>query len=187
MKPIDDDAAETLSSEVVLKTRLFEVRKDRARLPGRESASELFVIGFREACSVVALDDKKRIALIRQYRYPIKDYLWELPAGIKDDGESREEAALRELEEEAGLRARSITPLLLGYYQMCSIASPMMNIFLAEGLTQTATKHDELEIISPVEFVDLDDVLARIGRGEIKSAFTIVGALLTAQVLQGRK
>ncbi len=180
------DAAETISSEVLLKTKLFEVRKDLARLPGREAASELFVIGFREACSVVALDDQRRIALLRQYRYPIKDYLLELPAGIRDDGESREECAVRELEEEAGLKARAITPLLLGYYQMCSVASPMMNIFLAEDLVKTRTKHDDLEIISEVEFVDLEDALRSVRKGEIKSAFTVIGIILAAQALQER-
>ncbi len=48
-------------------------------------------------------EDPEKIVLIRQYRYPVGDYLYELPAGLIDAGETPEEAAVREMKEETGL------------------------------------------------------------------------------------
>lgn len=48
-------------------------------------------------------EDPEKIVMIRQYRYPVGDYLYELPAGLVDPGETPEEAAVREMKEETGL------------------------------------------------------------------------------------
>ena len=60
---------------------------------------------------MMAVDEKKRVLLVRQYRLPAEKYLWELPAGRLDPGEKPLQAAKRELKEETGYTARKWTKL----------------------------------------------------------------------------
>ena len=99
------------ASEVVLHGRIWDVRRESVDLGGDEPVVRDFV-DHPGAVAVLALDDQDRVLMVRQYRHPVRMELWELPAGLLDvEGEDRETAAARELEEESGLVATSTTPL----------------------------------------------------------------------------
>lgn len=72
-------------------------KADQIKLLTKELAAEGVVI------YPVLKDDPEKIVMIRQYRYPLDEYLYELPAGLIDDGETPNEAAVREMKEETGL------------------------------------------------------------------------------------
>lgn len=108
-----------------------EFRRDVVRHPG--------------AVSAVAVDDDMHVYLVRQYRAPIDDYLWELPAGKRDIvGEPLEVTALRELEEEIGMTAEKLTELV-GLYHSPGFCDEYQWIFLATGLSPVPSRHDGIE------------------------------------------
>src|SRR3712207_5092887 len=82
-----------------------------------------------------AVDDEGRVVMVRQYRHPVRGYLWELPAGLRDaDGEAPLATAKRELAEEAGLAAERWS-LLANNYSTPGFCDEQILIYLAEGLS----------------------------------------------------
>ncbi len=73
------------------------------------------IVHHRGSAVMLAVDDRKRILLVRQYRLPAQRYLWELPAGRLDEGETPLQTAKRELIEETGYRAKQWKKLLTFY------------------------------------------------------------------------
>ena len=84
---------------------------------------------------MMAVDAKDRVMLVRQYRMPADRFLWELPAGKSDEGETVLQAARRELIEETGLRAKKWKKLV-SFYPSPGFVEEKMTIFLATDLTQ---------------------------------------------------
>ena len=99
----------TLSTERLYEGKIINLRRDRVELPGgRTSARE--VVEHPGGVAVLALDDRRRVALVRQYRYSLDEYIYEFPAGLVDPGENFRQAAAREVKEETGL---TLSPLTL--------------------------------------------------------------------------
>lgn len=101
-----ESAPQVISSQERFHGRVFAVRTDEVRYPdGATHAVDVVEHGGSAAIVAVTADDK--IILVQQYRHPLKRSIWEIPAGRFDPGETPGEAALRELAEETGYRARS--------------------------------------------------------------------------------
>jgi len=124
---------------------------------------------------MMAVDDHKRILLVRQYRLPARRYLWELPAGRVDEGETTLQAARRELMEETGYRARSWKKLA-EFYPSPGFLAEKMTIFLATELTEGTQSPMEDERIETRWFSarELDQL---IGSGKMIDAKTQIGFL----------
>ena len=134
------------------------------------------------ATGIVALPDRKRVILIRQYRHTLREDIWEIPAGTLDPRESAIACARRELIEETGFSADrwhglgEITPVP-GY------SDERVHLFVAENLQPAARNLDEDEIIK-VHQIEFEEALGMIRRGEIKDAKTIVGLYLASEWLK---
>ena len=122
-----------ISSVLKYKNKLFSVTQDHVVDP---SGFEIHRAIVRHPGSAVmmAVDTRKRILLVRQYRVPARAYLWELPAGKLDAGETPLQAARRELIEETGYRAKHWKKLVT-FYPSPGFVAEKMTIFLATGLT----------------------------------------------------
>jgi ADP-ribose pyrophosphatase len=134
-----------LSSIERYRSPIFWVTEDHAKDP---SGFEIHRAIVRHAGSAVmmAVDKRRRILLVRQYRLPARADLWELPAGRLDPGEKPLEAAKRELREETGYRARRWKKLI-SFYPSPGFVSEKMTIFLATELTAgEATPMDDERI-----------------------------------------
>ena len=91
----------TISSDIVFTGKVFSVQSDRVRLPHGPEV-QMHVIRHPASVIVLPMPDPDHIVLARQYRYVIDRWIWELPAGSIDPGETAEQAAVRECHEEIG-------------------------------------------------------------------------------------
>ena len=99
---------------VIYKGNILNLNVDKVTLPnGKEATRE--VVQHCKACCIVPMVEEGKIILVRQFRYALKDYIWELPAGLLEPGEKPIECAKRELEEETGYSAKKITEILKFY------------------------------------------------------------------------
>jgi ADP-ribose pyrophosphatase len=122
---------------------------------------------------MMAVDDRKRVLLVRQFRLPAEDYLWELPAGRLDPGEKPLQAAKRELIEETGYRAKKWTKLA-SFFASPGYVAERMTIFLARDLTAGDPHPMEDERIEMAWFKS-KEVAEMIGKGKIYDAKTMIG------------
>ncbi|TYO97822.1 NUDIX domain-containing protein [Desulfallas thermosapovorans] len=166
-----------IDSETVFTGKIITVRKDRVRLPdNRQGTRE--VVNCADAVAIVALTDVDEVLMVKQYRHPTSQELWEIPAGKIEAGEDPLSCAQRELEEETGYRAGD-------WHQICSFyTSPgfcteQLHLLLARDLTKYNQKPDQDEFIE-VEKIPVSVAVQMVTGGEILDAKTIIG-LLTAE------
>ena len=84
--------AEQLATQTVFAGKVFDVDRDRVRMPNERTVT-VDVVRHAKSVVLIPVPEPGRVILIRQYRYPVNAFLWELPAGSVDDGESPEQAA----------------------------------------------------------------------------------------------
>lgn len=116
------------------------------------------------------------IVLIRQYRYAANDYLYEIPAGRLDPGESPEECARRELQEETGYSASQVRRLTT-IYTTPGFTDEIIHIFVADDLTGGAASREPDEFME-LQSMPLSRAVAMVHSGEIMDAKTAIGLLL---------
>ena len=162
------------SSETIYKGKVFEVRLDSISEGDLEYKREIVV--HKGSAVIVPVFDDQTVGFVRQYRHAVGDYMLEIPAGGVEDGETFEQAALRELTEEMGVTAANIE-LLSEFYVSPGFLTEKMYLYLATGLAEADQKLDEDEAIE-IEFLNFDDAFSMIRSGEIKDAKTIVGLMM---------
>ena len=164
---------ERVDSEEVYAGKLFQVFKDRVRLPnGRTTTRE--IVRHPGSVAIIPRRSDGRIVLVRQFRYVTGRELWEIPAGTLDKpGESIADAARRELAEEAGLKAERWTTLGSAYL-MPGYCDERMTFFLAEELSPTEA-HAELDESFKVNPFDVHDLQVLVSTGELQDAKSMLG------------
>lgn len=154
--------------------KIVSLHVDTIRLAsGRETIRE--VVRHPGGVAAVPILDDSRILLIRQFRYPIGKYIYEIPAGKLDIGLPPLETMARELEEETGYRA-GILRHECSFYTTPGISDELIHLFTARNLTPCTQKLEEGEHLT-VEALPLEDCLAKIRSGEICDGKTVLGIL----------
>ena len=156
----------------IYRGRVVNLYVETATLPNGATV-EQEVIRHQGAAAVVPLKDDGSVVLIRQYRHATGGYIYEIPAGKLDPGEDPRHCAARELEEEIGCRASSLTRLL-SFFTTPGFTDEVIHIFLAAGLSPGTQHLDHDEVLEVVE-MPLDVAIARITDGTIRDGKTIVG------------
>lgn len=159
--------------------RIFDVRIDGIREGEIEYEREIVL--HRGSAVIVPLFDDKKVALVRQYRHAAGKEMLELPAGTLEHNEEPLFGAIRELEEEIGVRAAEVVKLS-EFYVSPGFLNEKMHLFLATGLSEVGQKLESDEILE-IERIPLDALLSMVMSGEIEDAKTIIGILLTQQSL----
>ena len=160
-------------SKEVYNCKLFRVTEDKAVDPKSGFEIKRSVVRHAGSAVMMAMDDKNRILLVRQYRLPADKYLWELPAGKLDQGEKPLDAAKRELAEETGYKAKKWRKLA-SYFPSPGFVQEKMTLFLATELTAgDATPMDDERI--ETRWFKRKEVHQMIRDGKIEDGKTIIG------------
>jgi ADP-ribose pyrophosphatase len=161
------------SSREVYNCGLFRVTEDRAVDAKTGSKIRRSVIRHAGSAVMMAVDARRRILLVRQFRLPADKYLWELPAGRLDPGEKPLQAAKRELAEETGYKAKSWTKLA-SFFPSPGYVQERMTIYLATGLTAgEATPMDDERI--EARWFTARELGQMIRAGKIEDGKTMIG------------
>jgi 8-oxo-dGTP pyrophosphatase MutT (NUDIX family) len=151
-------------------------------LPNGE-ALELEIIRHPGGAAVVALDEQRRVCLLRQYRHAAGGWLWELPAGKLEKEEAPQATAARELAEEAGLQAarwQSLGAVLM----TPGFCDETIHLYLVQQLSAVATRPERHELIE-IHWIPFERAIEQVHAGIIRDAKTMLGLLL-AQPRIGR-
>lgn len=173
-----------LSSEKLLETSIFSVTQDHAVDPDGFEIKRA-IVQHGGSAVVMPVDEKGRILLVRQYRLPARSFMWELPAGRVDAGESVLQAAKRELREETGFKAKKWTKLA-SFFVSPGFLAEKMTIFVAEELKEGEQEPMEDERIQLQWYrpKELDQMVAE---GQIKDAKTMIGFLTWRRYHVGKR
>jgi ADP-ribose pyrophosphatase len=166
----------------IYRGRIVHLTVEDVHLPNGHRL-ELEIVRHLGAAAVVPLDHDGGVTLLRQYRHAVGDYLWEVPAGTLDAGETPDACAARELREEAGMTAERLEPV--GSIVTCpGFCDEVIHLFVATGLGRVPHARGADEVIASVRTLPLAETVAMIGRGEIRDAKTIA-ALMQADLRYG--
>ncbi|MBI4349065.1 MAG: NUDIX hydrolase [Elusimicrobia bacterium] len=158
----------------VFRGRAVNFRVDRVRLPNGMIATREFM-DHPGAVGVVPLLPGGRVVMVRQYRYPVAETTYELPAGKLDAGENPLACVRRELREETGYTASSVKSLL-DYWPTPAFANEVLHMYVARGLKPGRMTPDEDEFIA-AEAVPVSRALRWIFSGRIRDSKTVIGIL----------
>jgi 8-oxo-dGTP pyrophosphatase MutT (NUDIX family) len=166
----------------VFKGRVLTLNLEQVRLPNGRVA-ELEVAHHPGGAAIVALDADGRICLLRQFRHAAGGWLDELPAGKLDGGEPPIECAVRELAEEAGMSAGRWDKLG-EYLSSPGVFTEVIHLFLARDLVPVESAPEEHEVFE-VNWLPLDEAVARAAHGRIRDGKTLVGLFWASHALHG--
>ncbi|MBI2677787.1 MAG: NUDIX hydrolase [Candidatus Koribacter versatilis] len=169
--------ARILSRRTLFRGKVFSVTTELVREPNGITARR-DVIHHPGSVVILAVDHKKRALLERQFRHAAGKYLWELPAGRIDTGESALAAAKRELREETGYTARRWRRLLF-YYASPGFLSETMAVYLAESLTAGRATPEADESIA-TRFFPIAPLVRAAAAGRLEDGKTISAVLAYA-------
>jgi len=165
-----DLAGEPRSRRAIHRGAVVDLGLETVRLPNREILA-LEIVRHPGGAVVAAVDERGRVALIRQFRHAAGGWIWEFPAGILEAGEAPLAAAKRELREETGCTAAGWQSLgtLLTTPGFCT---ERLHLFRATDLTLAAADLQPHEFIE-THWLALDEAVAMATRGDIIDAKTL--------------
>ncbi len=162
--------------------RVIRVTTDEVLLPnGHRTLLE--VVHHPGGAAAVALDERTRVCLLRQYRYVAGGWLWELPAGKLEPDEPPLLTAQRELAEEAGLRAREWLDLGVCLTSP-GVLTERLHLFRASGIEPVVSAHERAEVIE-IHWVPLEEACGWALNGVITDAKTVIGLLRARHIAAG--
>ena len=175
--------ARTLEHRRLYDGQVLALDLDQVEEPGGVRAARE-VVRHRGSVAALPVHADGRVVLIRQYRYAVDQFVWELPAGRLDPDESPEEGARRELEEEVGLHAGHLEPISV-FYTTPGFCDEAMHLFRATDLREVPPRPEADERIETA-LLTFEETRAMIERGLVREGKTLVALLLEAQRRAGR-
>lgn len=169
-----------IKSEEIYDGRILHLRVDTVELPNMVYAKRE-IVGHQRGVGILAMKDPNTMIMVRQYRIAVKESLLEIPAGLVEPGESPQEAAQRELQEEIGFKAQNME-YLLDAYASPGFTNEKLSLFLATNLEPSKLEEDSTEFIT-VEEHKVDALYRMVLNFEIADAKTII-AILYAKMHQ---
>jgi ADP-ribose pyrophosphatase len=164
-----------ISSQSIYQGKIINIRSDTVLLPsGRQSVRE--VVEHSAAVVIIPIDEDDNVLLVRQYRYPTEQFILEAPAGGVEEGESPDDSAQRELQEEVGYASKNMRAMG-GFWSAPGFSTEFLYAYLAKDLVASKLSADDDESIEIIR-TPLGNIDRLIRLGEIQDAKTIAALLM---------
>ena len=170
----------TLDSLVIHEGKIVTLTKDTVELENGEKAFREVVHHHGGVC-IVPINENDEILFVKQFRYPFKDILLEIPAGKLEKDEDHYECGKRELLEETGATASEFTYIGV-MYPTTGYVPEKIHMYYAKGITFTQQKLDDDEFLDIVK-IPFDKAVEMIMSNEIPDAKSQIAILKTAKIL----
>lgn len=165
----------TLSSRLIYQNPWISLREDQVRRPDGQDGIYGVVHFKNRAVGVLPVDDRGRVWLVGQHRYPLAAYSWEIPEGGCPESETPEATARRELREETGLAAGRLE-LIATAHLSNSVSDEIGYVFRATDLTEGSSAPEGCERID-VRRMEWEEVREMLRRGEITDSLSVIALL----------
>lgn len=166
----DDKRWITLKSErIVSRPPWLSVRCDEVQLPDGRINKEFYVLEYPDWINVIAITEDGRFVVERQYRHGLGRTCYEIPAGVMEEGETPEEAARRELEEETGYIGGTWTKIMT-ISGNPSTTNNLTHCFLAVGVRSEGQVHLDATEDLEVKLLTREELYALLLNDEIKQS-----------------
>lgn len=170
----------TISSDRIYTGKVISLKVDTVEVDNK-GYKKREIVEHPGAVAIVAITEDNKVVLVKQFRKPIEQVIWELPAGKLEIGESPKECAIRELKEETGYSAKNLK-LLHKFFTSAGFSNQKIYIFLATGLTKGEPDFDDDEFIEKYE-IDINEAQNMVIKNEIEDAKTSIGILLAKELI----
>lgn len=161
-------------TEKLLSLNIFNILEKYFRHPNKNRTFKANVLDAPDWVNIVGINDKRKILLIRQFRFGTESIELEIPGGIKGERESPKDAALRELEEETGYRANKIRKIGSVDANPAFMNNKCYTFVASLSNNKGKTNFDPNEIIE-IEFASLQQVKTYLKSGKIRNAYCVMG------------
>jgi ADP-ribose pyrophosphatase len=162
--------------------RWYSIRQDRVRIHTGDEVTYTYV-DHRGSVFIVPVTPDGNVLLIRQYRYPVRAWCWEVPAGGIEAGEDAARAAARELTEEVGAARFQLRPVA-AFYTSTGMSNARSQVYLATQVEVGSSRHEPTELLSVVP-LPTAEVLRMARSAEITDGQSALAVLLCEQYLNG--
>lgn len=175
------DESSTIKSEIVFRGKIWNIVSRTFNFFDQILTREY--VDHPGAVAVIAINENDEVLLINQYRAPVNEYLYEIPAGLLDvQDEEKLDAAKRELLEETDYLAKN-WDLLQVFYTTPGSSSEEISIFLATDVSKSGEVFDRIgeEKHMEINWVGFTEVLEGVMDSKLKSPSLVLGILALAQ------
>lgn len=166
-----------IKENLIFDGKILHLYNDDIKLPNGKPATREY-IKHQGAVCVVPITEDNEVILVKQYRYPMEKLTVEIPAGKLDKGETPQQGAMRELEEETGLTGGNLT-FIGELYTSPAILTEVIYMYIAKDFTVGAPHTDEDEFVEVIK-IPIKDVVDDILSGKIKDSKTQTAVLKAA-------
>lgn len=182
MNPIEDLTEKQLNSRTVYQGGLLHVKEDQVQLPSGLPAKREYIL-HPGAVVIIPLLENNHVILERQFRYPLHQDFYELPAGKLDEGETALNCGQRELLEETGYSAAKWR-FVATIHPCIGYSNESMSLFLAQELSQGVHQRDGDEFLEVFD-LPLSEAIEWVRSGRITDAKTVIGLFWAEKILNG--
>jgi 8-oxo-dGTP pyrophosphatase MutT (NUDIX family) len=170
-----DNPWKTLSSQAIYDNPWISLTEYKVLNPSGNPGI-YSVVNFKNlAIGIIPLDEEYNTWIVGQYRYPLKQYSWEIPEGGGKLDVDPIESARRELLEEAGIKAEHVT-LIQESYLSNSVSDEKALIYVAQGLSFEAAQPEETEQLE-IKKIPFNELYKKVSLGEITDSLTVIAVL----------
>ncbi len=169
-------------SKTAFDGKRFSVHVDSVTMSDGTDDEYAYITMKSPGVAVVAVSESG-VVLINEYKYPLNQFVWQVPKGTVEPGEGVHAAARRELSEETGIDAETFEDLGVVYSQPTQVVS-QMHIILARSLMSTEPRREAQEYIKEVTTISCNDALRWIMGGRIRDAVSIAALCMALQVMR---